>query len=76
MIWITLHCNTLQHNATHIKKGGTNGVPWITPHWNTLQHNASHCNTLEYTATHCNTLQRTATRIRHGGRRRYKLDYT
>jgi len=52
----TLHCNTLQHTATH-----RNTLQRTATHCNALQHTATHCNTLHQAATHCNTLQHTAT---------------
>jgi len=36
-----IHCNKLQHNATHR---------------NTLQHSVTRCNTLQHITTHCNAL--------------------
>ena len=54
-LWITTHCNTLQHTATHCIT-----LQHTASHGNTLQHTATHCNTLQHTATLCNTLQHTA----------------
>jgi len=54
--YTTIHCNTLQHTATH-----------CNTHCTTLQNAATHCNSLlaewhtQHTATHCNTLQHTDT---------------
>jgi len=57
----TLHCNTLQHTATHLHH--------IATHCNTLQHTATHCNTFALHcntfAPPCNTLQHTATHVHH-----------
>ena len=57
-VCIKIHCNTLQHTATHAQQTAT--------YCNTLQHTATHCNTSlpakgAGVATYCNTLQHTAT---------------
>jgi len=51
-----MHCNALQHTATHF-----NTLQHTAMHCSTLHHTATHCSTLQHTGTHCNTLQHTAT---------------
>jgi len=51
-----MHCNALQHTATHF-----NTLQCTAAHCTTLHHTATHCSTLQHTGTHCNTLQHTAT---------------
>jgi len=64
MIQATLHCNTLQHAATHCSTLQYDTMQHTEPHkqtWFRQRCTATHCNTLQHTATHCNTLQHTAT---------------
>jgi len=65
-----MHCNTLQHTATHcatLKKHIATHCTtlkkhtWLSGPLVVLQHTATHYNTLQHTATHYNALQHTAT---------------
>ena len=69
LLIINVHCNTLQHTATHWQKQRINQQPTqaemcnsnlalllFTAYRNTLQHTATYCNILQHTATYCNTL--------------------
>jgi len=58
MFHTSLHCDTLQHNATGAGKQGD--APMRLSCCNKLLY-ISHCNTLQHSATHCNTLQHSAT---------------
>jgi hypothetical protein len=62
-----MHCNTLQHTATHfntppneVEKGiipsliASHKLQHITTRYNKLQHTATHVKTLQYTTADCN----------------------
>ena len=56
-----IHCNTLQHTASHYNTPTfLHSLPSVV-HCVTLQHTATHCKTPRHTATHCSTLQHTTT---------------
>jgi len=56
MVHTAIHCNTLQHTATHVLRTGyTDGRSSV--HCIVMQHATQcsvHCKTLQDTATHCN----------------------
>jgi len=61
--YVTTHCNTLQHAATHTEEATGNMrlhakrvfVNDAATHCNPLQPTATHCNALRHAATQCNT---------------------